>query len=89
MPKAPNTDIKIEKGVPLVPRRATDGRGPRYPWADLTVGDSFLSPTPEGCSLQRLQRRISNLCAYQARTNPGRKFVTRQVEGGVRVWRVA
>ena len=71
-------EYKIEKGFPV-----PDTRGMRkYPWRKLEVGDSFfvaggttalVSPSASGFS----------------KRNPGLQFTCMQVEGGVRVWRVA
>ena len=73
----------IEKGIP-VPERATSGRK-RGPFVcfmlSLDVGDSILvtmkHDTVQGCmqSVKRLDLT--------------RRYVTRKVEGGIRIWRTA
>ena len=72
-----NTQIKIEKGVPIEPSHRAKTV---YPWRDMEVGDSFFT--------ERAQSVVTN-----ARTNATRKtgfkFATRKVDGGTRVWRVA
>lgn len=52
----------------------------------MEVGDSFFVPGATG----RVQNNLANCGRAFARTNaPDRKFATRLVEGGVRVWRIA
>jgi len=74
------TRTSIEIGVPMPPKRSH-----RYPWADLAIEDSFFVP---GDDLNALQRKMTRLAAYQKKTH-GRCYTVRQVEGGVRVWRVS
>lgn len=76
------TDIKIEKNVPISePQR---GRNLKYPWPDMKKGDSFFV---EG---GRAMQQGLNASAYVwcKRHHPTRKFTTRAVDGGVRVWRI-
>lgn len=69
---------EIEKGIPA-PRS-------KYPFDHMEVGDSFLiSCEPE--EAPRCQRRISGTIS-RLKKNRSRYFVTRKVEGGVRVWRI-
>ena len=70
--------IKIDKNVPIPPDRLSRGR--KYPWDELEVGDSFFV---EGKKFEPL--RVS---AAQIGKAKARKFIARQVDGGVRVWRV-
>jgi hypothetical protein len=77
--------IEIEKGVAL-PQR--DGRGVRmtYPLRKMDVGDSFFIAC-EPDEQKKTQARVCNAaCGVGLRI--GAKFTTRQVEGGVRLWRV-
>lgn len=71
--------IEIEKDVPLPTLRADRNR---YPFAEMAVGDSFL------VSGERSPQKASSACVWTAKKD-GRKYVSRTVEGGVRVWRVA
>lgn len=66
--------VKIDKNIP-VPQS-----GREYPWKQLEVGDSFLVPDTTA-------KKFGGT-VWQARKRTGYKFVTRAVEGGVRVWRV-
>jgi hypothetical protein len=73
--------MKIEKGVPI-PNQG--GRGKRQSIAkSMEVNDSVFFPTPkEGYA-------FSGAHGLRAALNRlGMKAVTRQVEGGIRVWRV-
>lgn len=74
------TEIKIEKGVPLPPRKS------KYPFAEMEPGDSFFAKPNEGQSLKQLHNSIMG-CA-RLRLFPGKKFTSRQMDGGVRVWRI-
>jgi hypothetical protein len=67
--------IKIDKGVPLPRARNTH----RYPFEQMRVGDSFLTPA-----------KITSLSAVLAHwgIRLKRKFASRTVKGGTRVWRV-
>jgi len=70
--------IEIEKGIPI----PNDGRGrpSRYPWTTMDVGDSFFIPGKTAHDFSGI--------ASGAGFRTGRKFTTRTVEGGVRVWRI-
>lgn len=69
--------FKIEKSVP----KPAPIRRRKYPWLEMEIGDSFLVP---GGRTERLANS-----AHGAGKRYGRKFSTRSVEGGVRVWRDA
>lgn len=67
--------IKIEKGVELPDK--SSGRPPKYPFAQLEVGDSFLA-----------DKKVQTTLGGYRRRHPEKKFVTRKVtEDKVRVWR--
>jgi hypothetical protein len=70
--------IKIDKNIPIAFKRRTTL--PKYPWGEMEVGDSFLV---EGVS----SSLISSATHYYGSTH-NKKFKTRKVEGGVRVWRI-
>ncbi len=71
----------IEKGVPKPDKK---GMKAKYPLGQMEVGDSFLIPT-EG---KDAQRSVQTECgSHWTRLKP-KKFASRQVEGGVRIWRV-
>ena len=78
--------FKIEKGIPIpvskTVTRQGRGRDRLYPWAEMQVGDSFFVPGEA--------KRIgvaSHASAVCKRYAP-KRFVSRKVEGGVRIWRV-
>lgn len=67
--------IKIDKGVPLVPKCA-NGKLSKYPWRTMNVGDSFFCTT----------KNIQSACSYAA-LRTGFKFESRKENNGFRVWR--
>ncbi|HQT62754.1 hypothetical protein [Acidiphilium sp.] len=67
--------IEIEKNVPMPMRRQ------RYPWRQMKVGDSFVVPGKTSGAFSGAKRAAAKATGF--------KFATRNVEGGVRVWRVA
>jgi hypothetical protein len=67
----------IEKGIPV----PTDARRAKWPWKDMDVGDSFLMPDAK-------QKNVQPMTSI-AGSRLNRRFIARQVDGGVRVWRVA
>jgi hypothetical protein len=75
------SEFKIEKDIPLPPRKSSSGRTAKYPWRWMEVGDSFLVPGLERAS------QFSGRAGKTARTL-GIKIATRKVDGGVRVWRI-
>lgn len=68
---------EIEKGIPIPPKRK--GGVPGL-WASMEVGDSVLL---EGASQNQATGRFAPTAKRK-----GWKFITRKVDGGVRVWRV-
>ena len=71
--------IQVDRGIPL-PRPRRDRRW-KYPWLEMEVGDSFLVPDE-----RNVLRMVRVGCSTSRRH--GMRFEARQVEGGVRVWRV-
>jgi hypothetical protein len=66
----------VDRAVPLpdwAPRS-------RYPFAKMQIGDSILFRDPDE------QERVLN-AAYSFARRHGWKFVTRQTEDGMRIWR--
>lgn len=73
--------------VPIPPRTRPPIKGmpPKYPWAQMKVGDSFFVPMPKGRGFTAHQSHM--------KTHPNNgKYETRNVvengDTGVRVWRV-
>lgn len=74
-----SSELKIEKGVPIIGRRGGYGGG-KYPFKNLEIGDSFLVPN-------KTTNAFGASVTYWGRVL-NRKFISRKVEGGVRVWRI-
>lgn len=70
--------MEIEKGIPL-PELGT-GRKPKYPFKDLSVGESFLVKDKSLYNTLHSSRMY-----YQGKL--GTKYVVRVVDNGIRVWR--
>lgn len=73
----------IEKGVPVPPKHKyghDHGRTTFFPWADMEVGDSFLVP--------ERWRQPAAACSMAQTRFPGRRFISRVMPDGVRIWRV-
>jgi len=77
------TDFKIEKGVPVPPRRSGVS-GAMY---QLEVGESFFV----SCENRAKKQNTISTTGRDLAIKSGKplKFTVRQVEGGVRIWRVA
>lgn len=76
---------EVESGIEI-PTRTRKGTA-KYPFASMEVGDSFLTAAEED-DMVRVKSRMSNACAQAQKKLEGYKFSVRQVEGGVRVWRI-
>ena len=70
-------EVKIEKGVALPAVEAR--RKPAWPLRLMEVGDSFFIKDTK-------VKTISRTCGQHGK-RLGRKFASRTVDGGVRVWR--
>jgi len=69
--------IKIDKDVPFP---ATKGFR-LYPWAEMEIGDSFFLA-------ERTYKSMHVHCSVSGKKH-NKKFRCAEVEGGVRVWRIA
>jgi hypothetical protein len=84
------SEVKIEKNIPY-----TGGAHAalNYPYAKMTVGDSFFVAFQGVDSREKARKQsalLNNAKAWKGRTgNHAWQFRTAQVEGGVRIWRVA
>ena len=75
------SEFIIEKGMP-VPLRSN--AVPKYPFADLEVGDSFIAPP--------ITKRILSNAAHRYKRkhkSEGWNFVCRTLQDGCRIWRIA
>lgn len=77
------TAFKIEKGVPMPPRRSNN----IYPWQSMEIGDSLMIPG-EGAASQKNAKLVA-MAAYSYGKRTGKKFSFRPVEGGHSIWRVS
>lgn len=88
--------VKVEVGVPLVGKPVHgDGWGGVFPFDKLKAPKddqlySFLVPVDKPGARAAMQRRLAaGVNYYRKKTKTKAKFTVRQVEGGVRVWRVS
>jgi hypothetical protein len=79
--------FKIEKNVPLPTTDVANG-DPKYPFADMEPGDSFFIPCPDKERAAIKSRVDSSIHDHVRRRKLTCKFLSRRVEGGVRVWRL-
>lgn len=81
-------EFKIDDGVQLPDRRYNGGRKPKYPFDQMTVGQSFFVPA------DGTKKKSVRAAAHGAnkRSDGNRTFVTRSTTEngveGIRVWRV-
>jgi len=76
--------FQIDDNVPIP---AMTGKSQRkYPLSALLVGQSFFVPFTSDDTRRELMRISGAATRHGKKT--GKMFVTRTVEGGVRVWRV-
>ena len=75
----------IEKGIKIPPSKSP-GRTSRYPWSELSIGDSFLVPK-NGVAAEKLRIRLASIASYHQRKGKA-VFTVRSLPNGVRVWRV-
>jgi hypothetical protein len=68
------------KIVSNVPPPTLEHPHAKYPWDDMSVGDSFFA---EGIP----SNTLSNAARYRRRL--GEKHITRAENGGSRIWRIA
>jgi hypothetical protein len=79
--------FKIEKGIPLC---RPSSKSNKYPFDDMEVGDSFFAPHPEAknARMSALARNKGQYKKLPKHIPVQRRFATRTVEGGIRIWRV-
>lgn len=82
--------IETESGIPMPPakRGRYSSRCPcKYPLRTMEVGESFFVPVSHPANLEKYQCAVI-AAAWKIGKKTGKRFTSRQVEGGVRVWRV-
>lgn len=86
---------EIESNIPIP--ATSRGRTPKYPFADMAVGDSFFVAKNIDEPMDRVRNRMLGACMWAKRKLDGdRRFIVRVgTEGeydnhaeGVRIWRV-
>jgi hypothetical protein len=77
------TEWIIERGhmIPVVDRTTTPNSELRAAFTDMTVGESLFTRTIDRMRLANAYMKVSYAKRYS--------FVSRAMDGGVRVWRVA
>ncbi len=75
-------EFKIERGIPI-PLTLSE----KMPLDEMKVGDSFFVATPEDKTQSQLRNHVSSTVTPYAK-RIGKRFTTRKVDGGVRVWRI-
>ena len=80
---------RVESFIPI----PLKGQGnPKYPWHNLSVGQSFFVSSEEFFTLNSLWNTLSS-CRANAQSRTGKRFTLRQIDEhgirGIRVWRVA
>ena len=77
---------EIEKDVPLC---SSLSKSNKYPIDQMEVGDSFFAPHPDSKKARQnaLRRNAGPYRKLPKHVTEQRHFVTRTVEGGVRIWR--
>ena len=64
------------------------GRKGTYPWEQMAVGDSFLIECDEADRVRRGNSAQNSARSFAKTRGLDWRFSFRQVEGGVRIWRV-
>lgn len=86
---------EIESNVPMPASRR--GRTPKYPFANMQIGDSFFVAKNIDEPIDRVRNRMLGACMWAKRKLDGdRKFIVRvstygehdHYAEGVRIWRV-
>lgn len=73
--------IKIETDIPVPMNAGTCGPNTVYPLKEMSVGDSFFVANKRSI--------VVASAVWHHGKRYGKKFCTRKVDGGVRVWRIA
>ncbi len=72
--------MPIERNIPIPPA-VQSGRRRKYPYAEMSIGDSVFIPHNKIPG-----PAYSSAMSYGLRN--GKRFTGRQMDGGVRIWRV-
>lgn len=80
--------MEIDKNIPVPTSGIQKGRPRKYPIESLEIGDSFLIPYEKDVNKNAMHSRASGSIANFRKKHPEKKFTTRQMEDGIRVWRI-
>lgn len=86
---------EIERDIPIAvdhrERKRREWSKPKFPFAELGVGESFTQAPIHGLTLIETQNLVSGAaCQYRKKQPAGSwNFTTRQIRGAVRCWRIA
>ena len=72
-------EYKIEENIPFL--TASSRKQLKYPFEQMKVGDSFFVPRINST-------QFSNVLSIHNKSAENKRFASRTVEGGVRVWRI-
>lgn len=76
---AVSTEFVIEKNIAIT-RKSTGFKSSKYPFHQMEVGDSFWAEKRKG--IDPRSAAVAHGDKY------GKKFATRAIDGGIRIWRV-
>lgn len=85
------SEFKIEKDVPIPTSRLGRAPGkPRFPFADMAIGDSFAIPVPPGIEPKLVAAAVRKDASNWRRTRPEFQVAIRTEPTGesVRCWRI-
>lgn len=80
--------MKVESNI----ERSPSGRGENYPFQSMAIGDSFfvIGQATSIYGKKGVRKKASAIaCAHIYGKKHGLKFSGRNVEGGIRIWRIA
>lgn len=75
--------ITIEKNIPIPELKAGRKSNEIYPLSKMEIMDSFFIETNSKEDIQSIRSHIHN-----PKNRKNKKFATRTVNGGIRVWRI-
>ena len=82
--------MKIDKNISILESRFEnkDVIPQKYTLKYLEIKNSFLIPYEEGIEKNKMHSRASGSIANFNKKYPEKKFVTRQMDDGIRIWRI-
>lgn len=81
--------IKIDKGIPIPAPQAPRTKPPKFPIAELGVGDSFAVEAEDGKTIRVRTNLRMAMYRYMRGEGAKKKFTIRVVdEKTVRIWRI-